>query len=619
MNSIKKMRFFQILLFIILSLSLTTCMSDDFDLKNGVNTDISLGGDSLSFPFGKTNPILLSSMIFTDKNDLLKTASDGSYSMQINDSTHVNVKKINPVTFSIVPDIIPPVSSVYLGTVLPPPGVIKEKTVNYSSQFIDLNQPNKTQNLLTGGNLKLSKSALVTNKYYYNIPNQNIDIKINKFVSTDVKRINILTLKTVSHLHFKIKIFNLHPGIQTMQFLNYTVQLPAYLKFNDPDVNQNNVLVLNNSFNVTDGFTKTLAFDVLDFNSEGGIPLDNGTFNLNSVATMHGDAFINSDLSASELGVFQVQPSIVIEDMPVSLLDGEITPLIDPITQKITLKLPDLFLQKGNILDTQNPIITLHVGNTMGFVIDAGLNLIPKSNGIPIQNGSVSTNFTVPAAAKLGQWSWTNYRMSKSNDGIHKDTTMLIVPELPNLFRVAPDEIAMNVVPVISGKRQLVDLYAQKNQLEIKYAVKVPLEFGQDFNILYLDTISNLKKDLDQVIKLTKQVEMVAFVENRIPLNLKLEGFALNSSNQIIPGISITIPEAEIIKACNSDGSPQKSTINLTIKSDTQNALNQLDALQIKVTATKNSAVAGIALNANQSMTIEMRFKIPHGVTITEY
>jgi hypothetical protein len=47
--------------------------------------------------------------------------------------------------------------------------------------------------------------------------------------------------------------------------------------------------------------------------------------------------------------------------------------------------------------------------------------------------------------------------------------------------------------------------------------------------------------------------------------------------------------------------------------------LTQLDALQIKVSASKNSAIAiaNIPLKATQSMTLELRAKVFKGLTIT--
>jgi len=333
--------------------------------------------------------------------------------------------------------------------------------------------------------------------------------------------------------------------------------------------------------------------------------------------TMHGAIIIsNTNLTPVEIGEFKIQPSVVIDDMQVRFIDGEIKPVIDQISHNIKLGLPEVLKQKDNILDIQNPLITIQVGNTMGFVIDAGLTMIPTSNSFPIQNGIVSTQFTVPSTIILGQSSWTNYWMSKSGNGVPEGYQSLVVSDLPNLMRTAPDEITINVSPSISGNRQLIDLYALKNQLDIKYSVHVPFDFGENFKVLYLDTISNLVNGLDQITRLTNQVELVAYVENKIPLNLDFVVVPLDNLKQEITGVSVSKPG--MIKACNSDGSSIQSSINMILKETVAGSLKRMDALQIKATATKNSTVAGMLLNANQSMTVKLRIKIPKGITITQ-
>lgn len=617
MTSFRKMILIQILLLPEIVLIFTNCISDDFNLKNGIDTDISLGGDSLSFPLGNTKPILLSSIIKSDKSGILKTASDGSYSLLITDSTQLKLKGINHVTLSITPEIIPPIQLKYLETDTPDTGVKQENKIDYSTQFLRIKQSRHTKGIEFLNNNTLSKASGVSNDLYFNIPTQTINIDVNKFVSADVKRINKLTLKTASHIVFKISINNIPSDIQTVQFSNYTIQLPTVLKFNDPEVNRANQLILNNSFNVADGYSKTLAFEVIDFNSEGGIALTNGTFVKNSVVTMQGAAIIsNTNLTAEEIADIKIQPSIVVSDMQVKLIDGEIKPSLDKISNKITFELPEILKQGGNIFDIQNPLITLQVGNSMGITIDAGLTIIPYINGNPIQNGIVTTRFTVPRAAILGQSSLTNYWMSKSGIAVPEGYQSLVVPDLPNLMRVAADGITVNISPVITGNRQYVDLYSQKNQLDLKYSIHVPFDFGKDFNVLYLDTISNLNKDLNQFLKLTNQIVLIADIENSIPLNLDFEVVPMDSLNREITGISVSKPG--LIKACNSDGSPIKSSINLVLKETVAGSLQEMDAILLKATATKDSTVAGMLLNANQSMTVKVRIKIPKGITITQ-
>ena len=619
MTTIRKTGLFQILIYLLLVSLFTNCISDDYNLKNGVNTDLTLGGDSLSFPLGKTKPILLSMMLKSDNSNLLKEATDGTYSFQMKDSSQIIVKNVKPVTFSIDPFVIAPVSSVYLGAVAPLSGVPSVKSGSFTLQYLSQKESYQPFKILSKKIRSLNKSVVTSNSLYYDIPNQTYDININKFVSTDVKRINSFTLKSPSKLTLNIQLSNMHQGIDSMYFLNYVIKFPAFLKFNDPDVNSNNELILNNvGFNVNVGYTKVLTFELLDFNSENGIPLTNGNFILNRTATMQGTSYIRStNLTADEIGSFMIQPSISITDMVVSLIDGEIKPAIDPTIKQIKINLPNIFKQPGNVLDVQNPVITLQIGNSMGFLVDAAVTMTPESNGLPINSDTIpKINFTVPAAVTVGQTTWTNYWISKSNTGVSTGYQPLVSPKLPDLLRIAPDNIEINVASVISGDRQQVDLYSQKNQLDINYNVNVPLDFGKDFNILYLDTLTDLKKNLEQIIKLTKQVEFIAFIDNQIPLNLNFEVIPMNNLFQVIDGISVNIPDT--IKSCNPDGTSQRSTIDLKMTETIAGSLNQLNAIQFKVWAKKNSTISGLVLKANQSMVVEMRVKLPKGITVTK-
>jgi hypothetical protein len=619
MTAIRKMGLFQILIYLFLASLFTNCISDDYNLKNGVNTDLTLGGDSLSFPLAKTSPILLSMMLKSDSSNTLKKATDGTYSFQMKDSSVLKVKNINPVTFSIEPFVIPPVSSVYLGVVPPPSGVLSAKSGSFSIQSLIQKESYQPFKMLSGKIRALNKSLVTSNSLYFDIPIQTFDINISKFVSTDVKRINSFSLKSPSQLTFSIQISNMHQGIDSLYFSNYVIKLPAFIKFNDPDVNSSNELVLNNvGFKVNLGYTKILTYELLDFNSENGIPLTNGYFNLNRTATMQGTSYIRAtNLTGNQIGAFLIQPSIIINDMVVSLIDGEIKPAIDSTIKQIKINLPNIFKQPGNVLDIQNPVITLQVGNSMGFSVNAALSMTPQSNGLTINSDTIpKLYFTVPPAVIVGQTTWTNYWISKSDTGVSSGYQPLVSPKLPDLLRIAPDNIVINVASVITGDRQHVDLYSQKNQLNINYNVNVPLDFGKDFNILYLDTLTDLKKNLDQLIKLTKQVEFVAFIDNQIPLNLNFEVIPMNNLFQVIKGITVTIPDT--IKSCNPDGTSQRSILDLKMTETVAGSLNQLDAIQFRVWAKKNTTIAGLILKANQSMVVEMRVKLPKGITITK-
>jgi len=88
----------------------------------------------------------------------------------------------------------------------------------------------------------------------------------------------------------------------------------------------------------------------------------------------------------------------------------------------------------------------------------------------------------------------------------------------------------------------------------------------------------------------------------------------LDENNNPIPGI--TFNTTDKIKSCDIDGKPQTSLITLGIRETEKDALSKLNAIDFTINANKNSTVAGIPLKSDQSVEIEIRVRIPDGITL---
>lgn len=457
-------------------------------------------------------------------------------------------------------------------------------------------------------------AALSTRRISIDLPQKNTNINISRFVSNDVKRIYTVTLKTPSDITFNIKINNLPTSIDSVFFENYTIKLPEYLKFKTGNVNAQNEVILNRGFKVSEGFSKTLTLEKFDFGTTGEA-LENGIFTLSDAVSLQGKVYIKgTNLNINDLGTIEIKPSFQLSDISLSLIEGEILPEIAPINKIIPLNLPDYLKQENTKLDLQNPVITLQIGNTMGIGVDAEVTLIPKRNGVAIPDAAVNCHLEIAAAQQLGQSTWSKFWISRSNEGVSDQYTSVSVPEMANLLKIAPDEVEIIVTPTVSGSRQLIDLYSPKNTLEMKYAFNVPLDFGTEFNINYTDTLISLKEKLKDIINYTRKIEVIANIQNTIPLNLNFDVKPLNVLNQEITGISIE--SADSIKSCNIDGTAQTSNLNLTIKETVNGSLDQLDTFAFKIYAAKSSTIAGMPLKVDQFITLEIRVRIPDGITV---
>jgi len=481
------------------------------------------------------------------------------------------------------------------------------------SQVASLNtlQTINNKKLSVTGNingLSVKDASMTTKSISLEIPNIDKNIDISKFVSTDVKKIYSVTLKTPSQLKFKINIKNLPPSIDSIFLKNYTIKLPTALRFKSGDVNSNNEVVLNRGFKVSEGLTKTLTLEMFDFGTTGNI-LNNGTFNFNEAVTMTGGAYIKgTNLNSSEIGTVEISPTIEIGTMDLALIEGKLNPVIESISKSIPLDLPEMFKNDSNNLDIKNPVISLEIGNSMGIPVDVVLNLVPMSKGAIIPNATIiSPTIHIAAASVLGQTTMSKFRISKSFEVYPDGFTSIAIPNLPNLLKVIPDSILINVNSNVTGERHYVDLYSPKNQLDLNYSVNVPLDFGQDFRFQFNDTVPDLKSKLKDLLDLTQDIEIVAVVESKIPMNLAFTIAPLDSINQRIEGITV---KADSIKYNNTE------PVSFGLKETVPGSLKKLDKFIITISATKNPALQMIPLKAEQFIIIELRVIIPKGITI---
>jgi hypothetical protein len=352
---------------------------------------------------------------------------------------------------------------------------------------------------------------------------------------------------------------------------------------------------------------------MIDFGTNG-INLTNGIIDLHQSVTMTGGAHVKgANLNSKDISSVVISPTVTIGTMSIAQITGNVSTPIDPVSQNVSLNLPSFLSGGGSVLDIVNPVMSFEIGNTMGIPVNLDLTLTPKKNGVVLTDGIIKTQIAIKPAVILGQSTWSRYWISNWCKGYSAGFDTINVA-LPKLLKYVPDQIEISGLPTITGNKQTVDLYSTNNQIDLKYAVNVPLSFGKDFVIEYLDTIADLQKSLKDIFKYAHQANIIISVENSIPLELSLTASALTTSKGLVDGVTISAPSK--IKPGNADGTAQTSKITINLKESKTGALELFDALKLDVYAKNNSTVAGISLNANQYIKLDLRVMIPNGLTI---
>lgn len=76
--------------FFLVLLLIPACQDPLFDLKDGVDTEIKVGGDSLTVPIGTTDTLRLNKFLKTEDMEFLEIMEDGGYGLKLSDSLYVN-------------------------------------------------------------------------------------------------------------------------------------------------------------------------------------------------------------------------------------------------------------------------------------------------------------------------------------------------------------------------------------------------------------------------------------------------------------------------------------------------------------------------------------------------
>lgn len=90
-------------------LSVSSCIDELYDLRNGISLDMALGGDSLAIPIGTTDTIRLGDNLPKSLLDQLKIMEDGGFAFTMRDSLEpITLKKIeeSELTMGVVGDKI---------------------------------------------------------------------------------------------------------------------------------------------------------------------------------------------------------------------------------------------------------------------------------------------------------------------------------------------------------------------------------------------------------------------------------------------------------------------------------------------------------------------------------
>lgn len=560
--------------------SLISCIDAKYDLEKDIDLEITVGGN-LSLPIGKTDTIRLSRMI--DEGDVLHVI-DGRYVITQEDSISESIDAIEPVIIDdfspeFDPYVRPFVASTeelpYIpGLEMPQIDVVFEANINTTEQF----------NVNT------------------ELPAEVKDVK-----SVKITDYNHQTLQT----ELSIDISGMPDFLPRLYLAGVELEFPEVLDFG----------VVESGEIVRDGSSIFIS-KVIELNQGSGhigIPvtvyglinpnIENGSVILTDDIVLRGKVYADKQtigIEDLENTTVSVQPNLKLSTPQIRIagVAGTIVPNVDINTSVSLSDLPDFLKEEGTSLEVKDLSLNLQVQNPIEAPIFTRFEIKPLD-----KNGQVVDNNVVTLALKIagGQ---------KSSFNINRNSPEILSGSLTALLNTIPDQIDLKVTEVKVESEtddQTITLGKEDYTIDIDYDINVPLEFD-NLRIFYNDTIDNLSEDLGDISDKVKHLELNVVVDNAIPLGLNLSITPRDEAGELLTGLSL--PENIEIKAApNSDGAIQSTGVTLTIREESENALQMLDKLELKIEG-RNQESNDITLRPDQFIVVHLSARLPEGAQL---
>lgn len=564
-----------------------SCVDNKYDLDKDIDMTINVGGEYLTIPAGSTDTTFLSKIIEVEEGDILQPdATTRVYHLTKKDDINVEPTTVKEVTVGATTTDLESIE------------IVNNTGVSFS-------EPEVSADITTSGDFEATAND----------------------IDEALKELGSLRAKTPVDLNLTID-FNISGGNLTFNQVKANklkLVFPDYIVFKEDEGIQDNELILDEEVLSVNGssYTRTLKVEGYKFSDAAGSgmkPNAEGSLTIEGNISMEGDV-VTSGISGT--GALALVPKAVLEEMTVNSVTGVIQPKIEAETTKIELNdLPDFLKDEDTRLDITNPVILLKADNPLETDVEIDAVLTPKKNNVNIEGHEVKIG-TGYGQNKVALIPGTNIiALSRTGDcSIEGVTENIKVEDINNLLETIPDDIDVNLQPIVRNENYYNAELGKEYDLPASYEVDVPLSFEQGLNIVYNDSVQDLNKDLNDLDKVSlKNAKIMLSVDNAIPLKLQLKAENVQIKDVYgneLTAVKKTMEEDKQYVTESTDGEkPATSELVLSLTSDNTAFLSKIDRICFKITAVPGSAT-GVPLKDTQWLKVtSVKLSVPGGVNV---
>lgn len=573
-----------------------SCVDDSYDLTKDIDMTITVGGD-LSIPGSGTEEFTLEEIMDLEDNSVVKADAQGNYALNKADTTETDVE-IAPVHIN-APASNPTTTTLYFNTPAATSEEVEAQVNDVTTDFL-FSKDDVTTDIVSLTSTDVDFTAYLT--LSFSQTSQNVEvITLKKGFSIEMElegqtQPNGFVFELDNTGNYGIK----EGEDQTIEFLQdqeirkgMTLKIPVYFK------------------------------RIQNFPDGQGI-YEPGHFKLQTHVIANGTA-TTPGVPAGNIQVDLITDTEV-PDITLQSVTGIVDPKIDINVDPITVEgVPD-FLKDDVNLDLTNPYIKLRLENGSPADVNLKARMTWTKDGVFNEGfqigtdlGSTPTDQTITLAGSAT----SEYYLSRINmENLPAGAKNIVLGDnLYELIRTIPDEIKLTDVEAKALQHDTeVELGNDGAYYEVNtiYELNAPLQFGNELNIVYKDTINDWGGDLEDITIKKAIVEMDAL--NGIPLNFKLNAQAIDRNGNVYPNVTVNPVKNTIapgLKLTGENGeTATESPIQLEIVCESGD-MKDLDGLIVNFTADMEGVNQNATLNKGMTLKLSnIRIRIKDGVTV---
>ena len=278
--------------------------------------------------------------------------------------------------------------------------------------------------------------------------------------------------------------------------------------------------------------------------------------------------------------------------------------------------LPEMFKGEGTVVDMYNPMLRfmLHNDSPLDLFMNANITSHSGRHVTDIHIGDcypiygeehehATEEVTVPS------YSEAEYYFSRQGKHDAKGGTDIELEDLGEVIKEMPDSIVIHDI-FVETDDSFVNVKAnQECTVDMEYEFVCPLAFGKDLTISFdYDIDLGLSNEGFSLDSLLVSMNML----NTIPLDFKITGAALDSDGEVMKNASVNL---DLKLAAGTQDDPVESPVDIVLS--TQPSDKSVAKLRLKMLASSSKEMEGVILNTAQGLAInDIHVALPHGIVL---